>query len=34
MGLTSSAELRLPLVELAPEHTEKLQQEMKKVGLL
>jgi 4-hydroxy-tetrahydrodipicolinate synthase len=34
MGLTSSAELRLPLVELSPEHTEKLQQEMKKVGLL
>lgn len=34
MGLTSSAELRLPLVELSPEHTEKLQLEMKKVGLL
>lgn len=34
MGLTSSAELRLPLMELTPEHTEKLQQEMKKVGLL
>jgi 4-hydroxy-tetrahydrodipicolinate synthase len=34
MGLTASAELRLPLVELSPEHTEKLQLEMKKVGLL
>jgi 4-hydroxy-tetrahydrodipicolinate synthase len=34
MGLVASAEMRLPLVELSPEHTEKLQLEMKKVGLL
>lgn len=34
MGVIDSAELRLPLVELAPEHTERLQAEMKKVGLL
>lgn len=34
MGILESAELRLPLTDLAPEHTEKLQAEMKKVGLL
>ncbi|MFS4458969.1 4-hydroxy-tetrahydrodipicolinate synthase [Bdellovibrio sp. HCB2-146] len=34
MGIISSAELRLPMVELSPEHTEKLQLEMKKVGIL
>ena len=34
LGLIESAELRLPLVELAPEHTESLRAEMKKVGLL
>nr|BFD61362.1 4-hydroxy-tetrahydrodipicolinate synthase [Bdellovibrio sp. HM001] len=34
LGLIESAELRLPLVELAPEHTEALRAEMKKVGLL
>lgn len=34
MGIIDSAELRLPLVELSPEWTEKLNLEMKKVGLL
>lgn len=34
MGLVASAEMRLPLVELSSENTEKLQLEMKKVGLL
>jgi len=34
MGLIDSAELRLPLVELGVEHTEKLKAEMKKVGVL
>lgn len=34
MGIIESAELRLPLVEMAPELAEKLQSEMKKVGLL
>ncbi|WP_413559244.1 4-hydroxy-tetrahydrodipicolinate synthase [Bdellovibrio sp. HCB209] len=34
MGLIDSAEMRLPLVELAPEHAEKLKMEMKKVGVL
>lgn len=34
LGLIESAELRLPLVELSPEHTENLRSEMKKVGLL
>ena len=34
MGIIDSAELRLPLVELSPEWTEKLNSEMKKVGLL
>lgn len=34
MGLIDSASLRLPLVELAPEHTEKLKAEMKRVGVL
>ncbi|WII72977.1 4-hydroxy-tetrahydrodipicolinate synthase [Bdellovibrio sp. 22V] len=34
MGILDSASLRLPLVELAPEHTEKLKEEMKKVGVL
>ncbi|MGZ3773729.1 MAG: 4-hydroxy-tetrahydrodipicolinate synthase [Pseudobdellovibrionaceae bacterium] len=34
MGVIESAELRLPLVELSPEHTENLKMEMKKVGLL
>ncbi|MEK2689468.1 4-hydroxy-tetrahydrodipicolinate synthase [Bdellovibrio sp. GT3] len=34
MGLIDSAEMRLPLMELAPEHTEKLKMEMKKMGVL
>lgn len=34
MGVIDSASLRLPLVELTPEHTESLKAEMKKVGLL
>ncbi|WP_347358382.1 4-hydroxy-tetrahydrodipicolinate synthase [Bdellovibrio sp.] len=34
LGLIESAELRLPLVELTPEHTDSLRAEMKKVGLL
>jgi 4-hydroxy-tetrahydrodipicolinate synthase len=34
MGLVDSAEMRLPLMELTPEHTEKLKIEMKKVGVL
>ncbi|MEN0057785.1 MAG: 4-hydroxy-tetrahydrodipicolinate synthase [Bdellovibrio sp.] len=34
MGVLDSASLRLPLVELAPAHTENLKAEMKKVGLL
>lgn len=34
MGLIESAELRLPLVELGPELTEKLKIEMKKAGVL
>ncbi|QDK43701.1 4-hydroxy-tetrahydrodipicolinate synthase [Bdellovibrio sp. ZAP7] len=34
MGLVDSAEMRLPLMELTPEHTEKLKMEMKKVGVL
>lgn len=34
MGLIDSAEMRLPLVELSPEHTKKLKMEMKKVGVL
>ena len=34
MGILDSAELRLPLVELSPEHTEKLKAEMLKVGVL
>lgn len=34
MGLFDSAELRLPLVELTPPHTENLKNEMKKLGLL
>lgn len=34
MGILESATLRLPLVELSPEHTENLKMEMKKVGIL
>lgn len=34
MGILDSAALRLPLVELTPEHTENLKMEMKKVGIL
>lgn len=34
MGIIDSAELRLPLVELESENTEKLRAEMKNVGLL
>ncbi|UYL10509.1 4-hydroxy-tetrahydrodipicolinate synthase [Bdellovibrio sp. SKB1291214] len=34
MGLIESAEMRLPLVELSPENTEKLKMEMKKMGVL
>lgn len=34
MGLIDSATLRLPLTELAPEHAEKLQAEMKRVGIV
>lgn len=34
MGILESAHLRLPLVELSPEHTEKLKIEMVNVGLL
>lgn len=34
MGVIESAELRLPLAELTPAHADKLQAEMKKVGLL
>lgn len=34
MGIIESAELRLPLVEMAPDLAEKLKDEMKKVGLL
>lgn len=34
MGIIDSAELRLPLVELSPEWTEKLKTEMQKVGVL
>lgn len=34
MGLLDEAELRLPLVELSSEHTQKLKAEMMKVGLL
>lgn len=34
MGILDSATLRLPLVELSPEHTENLKMEMKKVGVL
>lgn len=34
MGLLESAELRLPLVELAPEHAEDLKAEMLRVGVL
>jgi 4-hydroxy-tetrahydrodipicolinate synthase len=34
MGLIQSAELRLPLVELGNDNTEKLKAEMKKVGVL
>lgn len=34
MGILESAELRLPLVEMAPDLAEKLNVEMKKVGLL
>jgi 4-hydroxy-tetrahydrodipicolinate synthase len=34
MGLIASAELRLPMVELSPEHTESLKAEMHKVGVL
>lgn len=34
MGVISSAELRLPLVELADTHTENLRQEMKSLGLI
>jgi 4-hydroxy-tetrahydrodipicolinate synthase len=34
MGLIDSAEMRLPLVELGPDNTEKLKMEMKKVGVL
>ncbi len=33
-GVIDSAECRLPLVELTPEWTEKLQQEMKRTGVL
>lgn len=34
MGILESATLRLPLVELSPEHTENLKMEMKRVGIL
>lgn len=34
MGILDSASLRLPLVELSPENTEKLKAEMRKVGIL
>ncbi len=34
MGILDEAELRLPLVELSSEHTQKLKAEMTKVGLL
>ncbi|MGZ3768407.1 MAG: 4-hydroxy-tetrahydrodipicolinate synthase [Bdellovibrio sp.] len=34
MGIIDSASLRLPLVELSPDHTEKLKMEMQKVGIL
>ena len=34
MGLIDSAEMRLPLVELSPENTQKLEAEMRKVGVL
>ncbi|XGC80910.1 4-hydroxy-tetrahydrodipicolinate synthase [Bdellovibrio bacteriovorus] len=34
MGVIDSASMRLPLVELSPEHTESLHAEMKKVGLV
>lgn len=34
MGIIDSASMRLPLVELTPEHTEKLKAEMIKVGIL
>lgn len=34
MGVLDSASMRLPLMELSPEHTEKLKAEMVKVGVL
>lgn len=34
MGIIDSASLRLPMVELSPEHTEVLKTEMKRVGLV
>lgn len=34
MGVIDSGSLRLPMMELGPEHTEKLKAEMKKVGVL
>jgi len=34
MNIIESGELRLPLVELEKENTEKLKQEMKSVGVL
>ncbi len=34
MGILESAELRLPMMELTPEHTETLQLEMKKMGVV
>ncbi|MEK2643704.1 4-hydroxy-tetrahydrodipicolinate synthase [Bdellovibrio sp. BCCA] len=34
MGIIDSASLRLPMMELTPEHTEKLKAEMQRVGVL
>ncbi|WP_413943733.1 4-hydroxy-tetrahydrodipicolinate synthase [Bdellovibrio sp. HCB-162] len=34
MGIIESASLRLPMMELTPEHTEKLKAEMQRVGVL